>query len=279
MKSVQPAGHSVFLPFCKATAALGLLLSSHAVADVTCRNDAQTKPTCPTCESSESSQPSGGSEECSSDSNGGANFFHFYNGNVSRSVKDLELFDGPGDYRLSFSRSFNSRSSAPPYHFGGGTLWRHSFQWELTDDINGWVKIIDPAGDRIFFVRSGTDPNLWRPHRSEGTHRIYQSGNIYTLRTVNGWTYEFERITGDNGAFYRLNRMRDPESREFPYTYDSPGRLQRVTDPSGRFIQLAWGSAPVTGNSIITSVNTSDGRSVSYVYDTMTKANTPNHTV
>ncbi|MEY3895038.1 MAG: hypothetical protein RLZZ214_557, partial [Verrucomicrobiota bacterium] len=54
------------------------------------------------------------------------------------------MFDGPGDYKLSFSRLFNSRASTPPYHFGAGTLWRHSFQWDLTDEVNGWVKVTDP---------------------------------------------------------------------------------------------------------------------------------------
>lgn len=32
--------------FYQAAPALGLLLTAHALADVTCRNDAQTKPTC-----------------------------------------------------------------------------------------------------------------------------------------------------------------------------------------------------------------------------------------
>jgi RHS repeat-associated protein len=260
--------------------ALGSFLVSLANATpYTCKNDAQTKPTCPDCESSAAAQPSGGSEECDQAVNAGANFFHFYNGNVSRSVKDLELFGGPGEYKLAFSRLFNSRAATPPYHFGGGTLWRHSFQWDLTDDINGWVKITDPSGDRIYFARTSGDLNTWKPHRTSGTHRIYQTGNYYSLRTVNGWRYEFERITGLNGAFYQLNRMIDPASREYPLTYDAQGRLRRVTDPSGRYLELSWTTAAVTGDVVIGSVISSDGRAASYAYDTMTKANTPNHTI
>lgn len=268
------------------TPLLGLLLLLQlptAASTPTCKNDAQKKPPCGGggggCDDDESAEDSSGSEPCDESSNGGGNFFNFYSGNVSRKVKDLQLFNGAGENFLTFYRQFSSRASSAPYHFGAGNVWRHAFQWELTDDINGWIKIIGPDGDAIFFVRTTGTPNTWRPHRQGGTYRIYQVGSIYTLRTVNGWNYEFERISGPNGFFYRLNKMTDPASRVFPYTYDTSGRLQRVSEPSGRFIELAWTTAPVTGNSVISSVSSSDGRSVSYVYENMTKPSTPNHTV
>lgn len=123
---------------------IAALMFTQVQAAYTCRNEAQPKPPCGTCEDGSATQPGTASEKCLPSVNAGVNQFHFYNGNVSRAVKDLELFGGPGDYQLAFSRIFASRASTTPYHFGGGTLWRHSFQWDLSDEINNWIKITDP---------------------------------------------------------------------------------------------------------------------------------------
>lgn len=77
------------------------------------------------------------SEESMSGTSVGVNKFHFFSGNVSRIVDDLRIFGNSSGQKLTFSRHFSSRASNPPYHFGSGSLWRHSFQFDLVDAQNG----------------------------------------------------------------------------------------------------------------------------------------------
>ncbi len=201
-----------------------------------------------------------------------------YNGGAVRSITDLTLPNGPGDYDLNFARTFSSRA-LPGTCFGAGNTWRHSFDWVLTDDANNQLKIITPTGQIIRFLERSTD--VWTTGQLKRTRlMILESGNFFNLQTVEGWTIQFERVTGTSGTYYRMNSLKDAENRTYTCTYYiSNGKLKRITDPTGRWLELTWITYTGTNNIVISTVKSSDGRTVSYSYANMDKLYTPKQTI
>jgi RHS repeat-associated protein len=202
----------------------------------------------------------------------GVNHFVAYTGNVHREIKDLELFAGVGDTLLKWVRYGNSRLRNLQQPFGNAYNWRHEYEFEMADDGPGQLKIHYPAGDVILFTQDPQDPSQWLCSPAIG-QTLVQHGTTFSLQMSNGFRYRFEKLTTHNGVFYELQSFLDSHDYLFRLSYQSGvpvgrRRLVNISEPAGRFLQITYGIRG--GMEVITSVSTSDGRSVTYTYDDVT---------
>lgn len=84
----------------------------------------------------------------------------------------------------------------------------------------------------------------------------------HTLVTARGWEYDFRRTTAPR---YQLTQVRDGKGAAWNLSYDSNGRLQRIENNYGRWIEI--GRTNVNDRLCVTAIHSSDGRGVSYDYD------------
>jgi RHS repeat-associated protein len=201
-----------------------------------------------------------------------------YTGNAIRKITDITVAGAVGSYGLSFSRISNSRG-AFDYRFGMPGAWRHSYRWEIDAGNTLPVRSYSvqfPDGRYENFQYSPTDPIYFRA--GTGVRERFQPVNTSTMLAylilADGGKVEFQAI---------LNSEWDPDTRTYSYwysfvaqaiidpyglrttfTYGANGELSKVTEPAGRSITINWGS--VYGFPVITSVQASDGRTVTYNY-------------
>ena len=176
----------------------------------------------------------------------GANLFKVSTGNVSREILDLEVHGGVGEHKLIFKRMGASRYSGYKHHFGWGHQWNHSYNWALvTAGLDGnnqpIYEIQKPDGSIIRFYKVGS---LWKPPGDlSSLIESPQEGRL-VYRTADAWSYEFNLTSSGGSSCYRMDRFYDSQSNVYNFSYDSgsPKELIRVTEPSGRYleIQYAW---------------------------------------
>jgi YD repeat-containing protein len=214
--------------------------------------------TCPTGQrpsggnSSNTEEESESEDDSENDDSGdceGENFFRAYTGNAQRPIRDLQVFGGVGNHRLALTRYANSRFTGGPQWFGQASNWRHSYQWEMADagtDGQGraLIEVFFPSGAVVRFAQ--TAPGVWMPP-ARYTARMVSSGSVFTLRTRSAIDYEFLKT----GSVYRLQRFIDRGGNVYTFSYDGSNRLQKVTEPGGRFLEFTYASLPYTNVKIV----------------------------
>ena len=191
------------------------------------------------CENTKGKEPA---DPCS-DTKG--NPFWVYNGNVTRTVTDLELADGVGAEKLSFRRIAASRRWGDVVSdFGTGGNWRHSYFWKISqyyENSFGPVLTIDyPNGMQRDFWKSSATSRYFNASDSVKDH-VLQSGsdsNQFYLLKPDGNKVAIYRL--GNGQF-QAQGLYDPYERFYAFNYDPKGRLARVSDPcTNHFLQLEY---------------------------------------
>ena len=193
-----------------------------------------------------------------------------YRANKSLSVTDLET---GGVAPVSFTRIYNSRTTdftTNYVEFGWRQTWQHNWAYEMrdlstyTEGVRD-IKLRYPTGEDYTF-RAADSNGAVRVAYSFAGDRLYpwSGGTVgFTLATATGEELDFQRSTYPR---YRLVRKRDGQGHEWTMDYDAHGRISRITNPFGRWLEIQRGL--VNGVLCITNVATSDGRSVAYSYGT-----------
>jgi YD repeat-containing protein len=186
----------------------------------------------------------GGPPEC--DDAAGGNPVKPYTGNVFREVPDLEVWGGVGEHRLAWERYSNTRFVPGGNFFGYGHQWRHRYQWEVNeagrDGQNRLLlDVISPEGEVHRYTKINS--SQWVPVVGIGD-RMSENGVELTLQKSSGYRYVFRRV----GGKYRLERFRDTQQNEYRLSYDGNGRMVRVSEPAGRYLQVSYQGIPVNRN-------------------------------
>lgn len=199
----------------------------------------------------------------------GANPIKPYTANEQREVTDLETY---GAAPIQFTRIFNSRTTdftTNYMEFGWKQTWQHNWNYEmrdLTSQTYGFkdIKIRYPDGTDFNYVAADAGGTVRVSDAFIGSRLYPWSGtNIgYTLVTPTGWEYEFQRTTAPR---YKLNQVRNGQGLEWNLTYDGIGRLQRIENSFGRWLEIQRNSQ--NGMLCISGVQSSDGRAITYGYD------------
>ena len=197
----------------------------------------------------------------------GANPIKPYTANERREITDLEIY---GAAPIQFTRIYNSRTTdftTNYLEFGWKQTWQHNWNYEmrdLTSKTHGFkdIKIRYPDGTDFNFVAADTNGQVRVSDAFIGSRLYPWTGtNVgYTLVTPTGWEYDFQRTTAPR---YQLNRVRDGQGLEWNLGYTDNGRLERIENSFGRWIELLR----IGPNNQLTGIQSSDGRTVTYGYD------------
>jgi RHS repeat-associated protein len=203
-----------------------------------------------------------------------------YTGNAHRTITDIIVAGAVGEYPVALTRTSNSRSAwANAFSLPGA--WRHNYEWVLQDSPESTspnfqptlYRVDFPDGRAMTFSSSGSGPL--------GVRNRFQPLNLSTMLAYlilpDGGKVEF-RATQQSYVnpcwpdcqihyyyyySYRAGAIIDPYGLRTDLTYDANGRLNRVTEPAGRYLQFYYRT---TSGATIDHVTGSDGRSVQYNY-------------
>jgi RHS repeat-associated protein len=214
-----------------------------ATSYATCGNP-ETPTRKPKCGPCASPSPDPG---CAKD---GTNNFDVYTGNVHRQVTDIVVNGGVGDYQLKFERTMTSRYlGAVSTPLGTSGSWRHSYLWNITyagqNSIGNEIINIDyPEGENWQFDRKvATDHYLTAVSQTED--RVEQSSSdpnqYYLIFGADGGKLSFRKIS-TSPVTYQVQGLIDPHGLSYPFTLDVKGRVTKVSEPAGRYIQITYGS-------------------------------------
>jgi len=215
-----------------------------------------------------------------------------YTGNATRSITDISVAGAVGAYPLAFTRTMNSRYTpgAGTLEFGAAGSWRHSYQWTI-DPItiadsgpNRWYvmpgtyNVNYPDGRRIsFYSQSGTGDSYFRglPGVSDRFQQLHSDGDsdVYVLLPDGGKIWFTASISRDGDDFgpvistfeFQFAGIIDPYGQVTTVTYPGDGSMQ-ITEPAGRWLKLFYITTPWMGDTVLSTVQASDGRSVVYNY-------------
>jgi RHS repeat-associated protein len=210
----------------------------------------------------------------------GTGTFSNSNGNETRIVDDFSVSGAVGEFGLKWTRNFASRENSSSIKFGGWSRWRHNYQWGMTDPGSSygmdWRYVQYPDGDIVLFHTPVTapEPRTWTPKYARYTDVIVSSSSTdYELRRQDGTRASFVKITDGSGSYYLCSKVSDRLGNDYLLSYNSNHDVSRVTEPAGRYFDIAYTTIPYTtynttsSETVITSVTGSDGRSISYRYN------------
>ena len=194
-----------------------------------------------------------------------------YTGNATRSITDIAVAGGVGEYPLALVRSANSRTPSTTEVFGRAGGWNHNYNWTMDDSPRG-AQNFRPArytvnfpDGRVETFRAVTwDSTAYRVRPgADAPAQSSSSGVRERLAPINpqqslfdaylilpdGGKVKFEATQhSSNGQFYykyKAKSIIDPYGLETTFTYEVVGpnnlrRLTKVTEPAGRYLQFSY---------------------------------------
>ncbi len=213
-----------------------------------------------------------------------------YTANATRSITDLVIAGGVGEYPLAFTRTMNSRRIAGlPNEFGKAGNWRHSYQWSIdpapvtkTGSVGRPTayNVNYPDGRRVIFSNRNTgDPDFRGVAgvRDRFEQLTGSATECYLLLSDGGRVsfHAFVQTTVSNGIYtsvytFRLTGIIDPYNQKTSIGY--PDDLSMlVTEPTGKWLKLFYrkitsGTEGVVGETVLNYVQGIDNRKVYYTY-------------
>lgn len=163
-------------------------------------------------------------------------------GRVITRQTDLEL---RGPLPLRFERRYDTAAASR-----SGTLapgWSHNYQEALWPERGRFVYRASDGREIEFstlhlpdhVLNAGDSVYLARERLTLRCVRQYQ----YAVEDANGTVREFFAVPKDPSGRARLVRLRSRLGDEQRFAYDANGRLERVTDPSGRALTFEYDAA------------------------------------
>jgi RHS repeat-associated protein len=216
-----------------------------------------------------------------------------YTGNATRSITDIAVAGGVGEYPLALVRTANSRNPSTTEVFGFAGGWNHNYNWILEDSparttVQPSRYTVDFPDGRVetfravnwdtanyYRVRPGPDTPAQGTSSGVRERFIPLSNGVCYLVLPDGGKVKFTATQhqfqqGGTTYYYYTYRARaiiDPYGLTTTLTYETTPngrvRLLKVTEPAGRYLQFSY----VTSNGPkISQITASDGRSVNYYY-------------
>jgi len=189
-----------------------------------------------------------------------------YTGNATRSCTDLAV-TSVGGYPLALVRTANSRraqSSNTANPFGVPGHWNHSYNWILEDSEKKTTQPFQPSSYTVEFPDGRVetfnsvdwDPGYYRV-RAVGGDQTTAAGvrerlapmappnnMIVKLYFPDGGRVEFLATLKQSGSLwyysYVAQAIYDPYGLATSLTHDGSGRLTKVTEPAGRYLQFTY---------------------------------------
>jgi RHS repeat-associated protein len=215
-------------------------------------------------------------------------------GNAVRSIVDLAVTGGVGNYPLVFSRVANSRlPQAGDFGFGDAGGWRHSYAWDIDGSEESSSNsnfhptvypVTFPDGRQIFFTASSSDTYFRGP---PGVPERFQPLDLTSMKAylllADGGKVEFlatrvpvcipEVLPHCTYTYtYQAQAIIDPHGITTTLSYNhADGSLIEVQEQAGRSIQLfytdtPWLNSNLAHDRVIDHIQASDGRVVTYHY-------------
>ena len=179
----------------------------------------------------------------------GVNVFTPQTGNVWRQIPDLAVYGGVGDIQLIFKRVTTSRyEGGIPTPLGTAGNWRHSFFWNIywvgTNSIGNEIINVDyPNGkSNRFDKKTANDLYLtsWSSAMHERVEPPAQGSSDYSLWFPDGQRMVFTKTGSGSSSTFAVKGLYDPYNQYYPFILDGNGRVTRVTEPGGRYINLTY---------------------------------------
>ncbi|MEY2497475.1 MAG: hypothetical protein QOD12_1031, partial [Verrucomicrobiota bacterium] len=179
-----------------------------------------------------------------------------YTGNAKRFVDDLTVTGSVGAYPLKWARVLNTRSGAES-GLGHGASWSHSYNWKLwvrpyeyyhyhpeQYDLSGPGGIVNYPDGRTLNLAIPeqpytyfADPNIFEPQ----DRLVHVGGGNFDLLLRDGGKVKFQHPAGStSGSDLVAAAIVDPYGQTTTLTRDGAGRIWRITDPSGRYLQINY---------------------------------------
>jgi len=216
-----------------------------------------------------------------------------YTGNATRSITDIAVAGGVGEYPLALVRTANSRAPSTTEVFGWAGGWNHNYNWILEDSPTGATQNFQPTRYTVDFpdgrvetfravtwdtnyrVRPGADTPAQTT--SSGVRERFVRLNTGTMLASvilpDGGKVEFQAWlhTTPGGRYYykySATAIIDPHGLRTTLQWEVVGpthlrRLAWVIEPAGRSLHLEY---VTSAGPRISQVTASDGRRVNYYY-------------
>lgn len=178
-------------------------------------------------------------------------------GNEVKTEIDLTL---PGSFNIVLKRTYNSDISAGIGIFGAH--WTTAFDRALvsTPGIFGFLESVRPDGKRIGYTYTDNSSGMWTTMADvrDTMQQLVDSSNVLIGR-------KYVSAPDDEVEIYnvagQLISITNRAGQVISYTYTS-GRLTKVTDPFGRSLTFAYGTA-----GLVSQVTDSMNRAITFSYD------------
>jgi RHS repeat-associated protein len=200
----------------------------------------------------------------------GPNVFSVVTGNARRRILDLRVL-GAVSGALEWKRYHNSVPRPGLKPFGTAGCWRHIWQYELLGSASGGaggreLVLVFPWGNQVVFMAGAN--GTWTT-RSPLQERLEVRTNGAEVVTHEGHRLNFVRQNRAGIERYELATHTDAYGVVTALEYDAAGNLVRVREPAGRELTLNYTTIAGHAGALISQVTGSDGRSVSYRYETL----------
>lgn len=190
-----------------------------------------------------------------------------YTGNLAFAVRDLVVAGSVYRGGFGVTRHATSRTQGIARLFGEGHNWAHQWQWELallgaTGSRKALIR--EPAGWVHVFTESTA--GAWTP-APDGRHQLWEESGSFRLLKSSGEDLIFESAKGGTATEFRLAAITDEAGNTCRLDWRA-GRLHRITEPAGRWLEFEYSHAPGGGADAwqIAAVKASDGQTVRYRY-------------
>ncbi|MBQ3351048.1 MAG: right-handed parallel beta-helix repeat-containing protein [Thermoguttaceae bacterium] len=181
---------------------------------------------------------------------------------------------------LEFSRAYSGGTLANRFADSDlGLGWDHNWNYRLIRSDNGDVLLNMPQGTSILYqvdktysgktvYRTLSDTNMTLVRSADGTYSLTTLDNTVYAFNADGY---FTSITDANGNAVtlsydngKLTSVADTQNHSLTIAWNEAGKIASVTDSFGNATTYAYDST----NAYLTCVTWSDGRTISYDYET-----------
>ena len=178
-----------------------------------------------------------------------------------------ELFATKGGISpLSVTLNYRSMNPAPS---AMGSGWSHGYEQSLQLLSNGSVTFWNEGTGRDFRFYQGSYTALQGDYatlvkNSDGSYLLTEKGGLLRAFDSTGRITSLADLNGNTTlltyAAGKLNRVTDPSGRSADFLYDSSGKLEKVTNPQGNAYTLLYAGG------MLSAVQFPDGGTWSYSY-------------